>query len=170
MNINKKDKMPNTDKSRVSVLRQLAVLPTLTLEQLQEKWLDLYGCEAPGYKKKFMIRRLAYRIQELFYGGLSEQAKKYLHETAEKDPLAKVKSKVADERKTDNSILPGTRFVRIWNDRRYEVIAAENGFEFDSRIFTSLSAVAREITGTRWNGRLFFGLKNNKKIGDTQDV
>lgn len=167
MNINKKDKMPNTDKSRVSVLRQLAVLPTLTLEQLKEKWLDLYGCEAPGYKKQFMIRRLAYRIQELFYGGLSEQSKKYLHEAAEKDPLAKVKSKVPDERKTSESILKGTRFVRVWNDQRYEVITTENGFEYDNRIFTSLSAIAREITGTHWNGKLFFGLSGRKQNGDT---
>ena len=50
-------------------------------------------------------------------------------------------------------ILPGTRFVRIWKDRRYEVLAHENGFEYEGQMFRSLSAVAREITGTRWNGR-----------------
>lgn len=170
MDNNKRVKTAASDKSRVSVLRQLAVLPTLSLEQLQEKWLDLFGCEAPGYKKQFMIRRLAYRIQELFYGGLSEQARNGLKEAAAKDPLVNVSSTVPKERKNDDSILPGTRFVRIWNERRYEVIATENGFEYDNRIFNSLSAIAREITGTRWNGRLFFGLSGKKQKGESQYV
>ena len=55
--------------------------------------------------------------------------------------------------------MPGTRLVRIWNDRRYEVIVLADGYEFEGRTFRSLSAVAREITGTRWNGKVFFGLK-----------
>ena len=62
-------------------------------------------------------------------------------------------------------ILPGTRFVRIWKDRRYEVLAHPNGFEYDGRMFRYLSAVAREITGTRWNGRIFFGLKKDNRGG-----
>ena len=53
----------------------------------------------------------------------------------------------------------------IWKDRRYEVLAHPNGFEYDGRMFRSLSAVAREITGTRWNGRLFFGLKGDNGGG-----
>ena len=170
MENNEKIKRTATDKSRVSVLRQLAVLPNLSLEQLQEKWLDLFGCDAPGYKKQFIIKRLAYRIQELFYGGLSEQAKNCLKEVAAKDPLANVSSTVPIERKNNDSILPGTRFVRIWNDRRHEVITTENGFEYDNRFFKSLSAIAREITGTRWNGRLFFGLSGKKQRGDLADV
>ena len=64
-------KSNHTARSRHSVLRQLATLETMTLEQLRQKWLDLYGSDAPCYKKQFLIKRLAYRIQELFYGGLS---------------------------------------------------------------------------------------------------
>ena len=117
-------------RARHSVLRQLATLETLSLEQLHEQWRDLYGGEPPGYKRRFLIKHLAYRVQELFYGGLSE-----------------------------------TRFVRIWKARRHEVLAHENGFEYEGRMFRSLSAVAREITGTRWNGRLFFGLKKGDDAG-----
>jgi len=147
------------ERTRNSVLRQMAVLQSMSLHQLREKWLDLYGGEPPQYKKQFLIKRLAYRIQELFYGGLSEQAKTHLRQAALNDPVATVNRRIPEERKTNETILPGTRLVRTWNDRRYEVIARSEGFEYDGRIFKSLSAVAREITGTRWNGKVFFGLK-----------
>ncbi len=154
-------KSNHTARSRRSVLRQLATLNAMTLEQLREKWLDLYGCDPPPYKKQFLIKRLAHRIQELFYGGLSEAAKAQLSQVAHADPLARVEARVSEKRQSKGGILPGTRFVRIWKDRRYEVLAHEKGFEYEGRIFRSLSAVAREITGTRWNGRLFFGLKKS---------
>ncbi len=154
-------KSNHTARSRRSVLRQLATLNTMTLEQLREKWLDLYGSAPPPYKRQFLIKRLAYRIQELFYGGLSETAKARLKQVAQEDSVARVDARVSKNPEGKADILPGTRFVRIWKDRRYEVLAQENGFEYEGRIFRSLSAVAREITGTRWNGRLFFGLKKH---------
>jgi len=157
----------NGERTRNSVMRQLAALQTMTLEQLREKWLDLYGSDPPRYKKQFLVKRLAYRIQELFYGGLSDTAKTRLQQIAQNDPVATVKGKVSEERKSNENILPGTRFVRVWNDHRYEVTARKKGFEYDGRVFRSLSAVAREITGTRWNGKVFFGLKKSygKKNG-----
>ena len=149
----------NQDRTRNSVLRQMALLQSMSLEQLREKWLDLYGEEPPQYKKQFLIKRLAYRIQELFYGGLSEQAKVHLQQAAKEDPVATVNRRIPEERKSNEAILPGTRLVRVWNDRRYEVIVLADGYEFEGRTFRSLSTVAREITGTRWNGKVFFGLK-----------
>ena len=149
----------NQDRTRNSVLRQMALLQSMSLEQLREKWLDLYGEEPPQYKKQFLIKRLAYRIQELFYGGLSEQAKVRLQQAAKEDPVATVNRRIPEERKSNEAILPGTRLVRVWNDRRYEVTVLADGYEFEGRTFRSLSAVAREITGTRWNGKVFFGLK-----------
>ena len=138
-------------RSRTSVLRQLAALEQMNHEQLREKWLDLYGEEAPKYRKSFLMKRLAYRIQELFYGGLSDPAKGCLKRIAADDPVATVNVPVPDARKPQDSILPGTRFVRVWNDERHEVIARDTGFEYDGRIFRSLSAVAgrsRERAGT----------------------
>jgi hypothetical protein len=137
-----KSKEAQAELLRGSVLKQLAVLSKMSLEQLREKWLELFGGEPPFYKSQFMIKRLAYRIQELYYGGLSETAK-------------------AEQKSGADRILPGTRFVRIWNGKRYEVITGNDGFEFQGRTFRSLSAIAREITGTRWNGKLFFGLRNS---------
>jgi hypothetical protein len=160
------------ERTRNSVLRQLAMLKSMSLEQLREKWLDLYGAEPPKYKKQFLIKRLAYRIQELFYGGLSEQAKAHLRRVASNDPVATVKRRIPEERKNNEAILPGTRLVRVWNERKYEVIALSEGFEYDGRMFKSLSAVAREITGTRWNGKVFFGLKKvyGRKTGANRNA
>jgi hypothetical protein len=160
------------DRTRNSVLRQLAMLKSMSLEQLREKWLDLYGAEPPKYKKQFLIKRLAYRIQELFYGGLSEQTKAHLRRVALNDPVATVKRRIPEERKNNEALLPGTRLVRIWNYRRYEVVAQLEGFEYDGRMFKSLSAVARKITGTRWNGKVFFGLKKvyGKKAGANENA
>ena len=129
------------------------------------KWRDLYGGEPPGYKRQFLIKRLAYRIQELFYGGLSDAAQTRLQQAAQDDPMARMQRRVSGNPRSQVDILPGTRFVRIWKDCRYEVLAHENGFEHEGRMFRSLSAVAREITGTRWNGKLFFGLKKGKRGG-----
>ena len=155
----------NGSRTRHSVLRQLATLETLSMEQLHEQWRDLYSGEPPGYKRQFLIKRLAYRIQELFYGGLSEAAKAHWRQVAQGDPVARVESRVSGNLQGKADILPGTRFVRIWKDRHHEVLAHENGFEYEGRIFRSLSAVAREITGTRWNGKLFFGLKKSHDAG-----
>ena len=155
----------NGSRVRHSVLRQLATLKTMPMDQLRERWRDLYGGEPPGYKRQFLIKRLAYRIQELFYGGLPEAAKTRLRQVAQDGPVARVDRRVSGNSRSQVDILPGTRFVRIWKDCRYEVLAHENGFEYDGRMFRSLSAVAREITGTRWNGRLFFGLKKGKRGG-----
>ena len=161
------NKVKQNDKcAQTSVLRQLAVLQNLNLEQLQEKWLDLYGSKPPNYKKQFLIKRLAYRIQELYYGGLSESAKLHLANVAANDPMVTLLKKKRAINKEDDSILPGTRFVRIWKGRRYEVIVRENGFEFEGKIYRSVSAVASKITGAHWNGKVFFGLKpepNKKK-------
>jgi hypothetical protein len=141
------------DKNRNSVLRQLAALQKMSLGDLKEKWKDLYGTEPPNYGGKFLIKRLSHRIQELFYGGLSERTKEKIKQ-AGKDEEQKKKSNKR------GFVLPGTRFVREWNDKRYEVVAHEDGFELDGRKFRSLSAVATEITGTHWNGIKFFGANN----------
>lgn len=151
----------NLVRTNNSVLRQLAALQSMTLPQLQDKWRDLYGTEPPQYKKRFLIIKLAYRIQEILHGGLANSTKKYIKQTAMED-----KEKVlgcTNHQKGKEVILPGTRFIRYWQDQRYEVIAQEKGFEYNGKPFRSLTAVAKEITGTHWNGRVFFGL--NKKGG-----
>lgn len=130
-----------------AVRRQLLSLGTLTREELTEKWKDLFGRTPPNYGTLFMRKRLAWRIQELFYGGIPEALQRVLH--GDGDPL---------KPKTGRSMRPGTILVRMWHGARHEVTILQNGFEYQGQLYRSLSAVAKKITGAHWNGRRFFQL------------
>lgn len=137
------------DRNQTSVLRQLAALQKMLLPELREKWKDLYGSEPPNYGQVFIRRHLAYRIQELFYGGLKKEVNAEL-----------LKRKPSDADSTninEGAFTAGTRLVRVWNKQEHEVTVVTSGFEYEGQIFRSLSAVAGKITGTHWNGRHFFG-------------
>lgn len=109
-----------------------------------------------GQVRTKLRRRLAYRIQELHFGGLSDNDKEILIRIADGDPMANLQNKA----KGMISKLRGTRYQRVWKGKKYEVIVLGDGtFEYDGTVYQSLSAIAREITGTRWNGKLFFGVK-----------
>ena len=93
---------------------------------------------------------LAYRIQEREHGGLSQVARKRLKEAAEQHE---------GKKRSGSGHHPGTRLVRSWKGELHEVTVGEHGFEYRGRRFTTLSVIAREITGTRWSGPVFFGLR-----------
>ncbi len=141
---------------KAALLRQITELETMTLADLRERWRELYGTEPPGYSRTHLAKRLAYRVQELAYGGLSDVARAKLREHVEADtgrvrPLERRKNK-------DDMPVVGTRLIREWHGERYEVTVVQSGFEFDGRRYRSLTAVAKAITGAHWNGRKFFGL------------
>jgi hypothetical protein len=145
-----------------TVLKQLTELTTLKTPQLKERWKELFGVDAPQYNRPFLIKRLAYRIQELTYGGLSEEVKQKLSDVLEAtghDSFASPKGK--PEKRVGPIV--GTKLVREFNGDRIEVTVVEGGFEYDGRFFRSLSGVAREVTGTNWNGPAFFGLRSDRK-------
>ncbi len=145
--------------TRETVLKQLAALRRMSPEELREKWTSLYHLPPPNQQRAFLVKRLAYRIQEIYYGGLTEKDYRKI------DEINKLLNKEKKNPSKASEIKAGTRFFREWNGSEYEVVACEKGFEYNGRLFSSLSAVAREITGTRWNGLIFFGLKDrrNKK-------
>lgn len=148
--------------NRTSVLRQLTALQTMSSEEIDNKWRDLYGSEPPRYKKTFLQRRLAFRIQELFFGGVEPPVRDKFQELAAHDPSA---TRLERPRTilNDGKVLPGTRFIRVWNGKIYETIARDDGFEFNGQIYRSLTAIATAITGTKWNGRKWWGLPDSKK-------
>lgn len=137
------------DRTRHSVLRQLAALQKMSLPELREKWKDLYGSEPPNYGQVFIRRRLAYRIQELFYGGLKKEVNAEL--------LKRESTGSSSQNSNESTFTAGTRLVRVWNKQEHEVTVVTGGFEYEGQIFRSLSAVAGKITGAHWNGRHFFG-------------
>ena len=153
-----------------SVVRQIADLENLPAAKLEDRWRALFGTEPPAYQRRFLVKRLAYRIQELAYGGLSEAARTRMAEIAQEAGIDEEASLPGRGRRTHERSrdLPvaGTRLVRVWDDRRYEVTVTAAGFEFEGRPYRSLSAIANAITGGHWNGRVFFGLR---PIGGSAD-
>jgi hypothetical protein len=142
-----------------SVLAQLAALSEKTLPELKQLWRDLYDREPPSGNKPFLIKRLAYRIQELAYGGLSARAEAKLNVLIEEENR-RVKG-LPSLRKGDRPIA-GTRLIRQWQGVEHCVTVLDDGFEYEGARYRSLSAIARAITGTRWNGPLFWGLRTQR--------
>ena len=138
------------------LVRQLAAVNDKNMSGLTEKFEELYGFKPGKTTSRNMRKRIAYRLQEIYLGGLSERDTETLNAIADKDPLANLQCAGASKMTTRE----GTRFRRVWKGVEYEVIAmGDGGFEFQNATYRSLSAIARKITGTRWNGKLFFGVK-----------
>ena len=141
-----------------TVLARLAALKTLPIPNLKQQWRDLFGTEPPAFNRRYLESRLAYRIQELAYGGLKPETIERLEALAadlEDNPSARGQRAPARP-------VTGTQLVRDWQGVEHRVTVLDSGFEYQGRPFKSLSAIARAITGTRWNGLLFFGLKSRR--------
>ncbi len=138
------------------VLARLAELKAMTLPQLKKEWEKLFNSAPPNNSRPFLEQRLGYRIQELAFGGLTKPMKRVLDALADEVEGKKVrKSMIADPR---NPVI-GTRLVRQWQGAEHTVVVAKGGFDWQGRHFKSLSAIAKAITGTNWNGYRFFGLR-----------
>lgn len=156
---------PKTSNDRqATVLRQVAGLETLSMEQLREQWRMLFGSEPPVYSSSFMKKRLAYRLQEIAFGGLSEEAKDKMKVILEENGYDKRGGKrVKKPSAKSNMPIIGTRLIREWNGKRYEVIVVKGGFDYAGRKYKSLTSITKAITGTHWNGPAFFGLRSSGK-------
>jgi hypothetical protein len=139
-------------------LTQLDSLPAMSKDALSALWQQLF--QSPPQRqlrRQLMVRILAYRIQEQAFRGLSANARQRLRQMAralERDPAAELAAAPTYK--------PGTRLIRQWQDRTHVVTVQEKGYEYQGAHYQSLSEVARLITGTRWSGPLFFGLKSHR--------
>ena len=140
--------------NKINVIKQVAALPGMSIGELKKMWRKYHETEPPPFNRAFLVKRLAYQIQELAYGGLSEETEKQLKKLADEEHASQGNKRLATEK-----LLAGTRLVRDWKGKEYCCTVLEKGFEYQGRRFKSLSAVANFITGTRWNGFVFFGLK-----------
>jgi len=149
------------DEARDStVLARLAAIKTMSVADLKAEWRRLFGADAPNNSRPFLELRLAYRIQELAYGGPSRETVRLLGALADE-----LRGKPGRKAMIRESRMPvaGTRLVREWNGVEHTVTVLRDGFEFEGRKYKSLSAIARAIAGTRWNGWRFFGLREIKR-------
>ncbi|PVZ47975.1 DUF2924 domain-containing protein [Thalassobacter stenotrophicus] len=142
------------------ILARLTALKSMSVNDLKAEWQALFNAPAPNNSRTFLESRLAYRIQELTYGGPDKQTRRLLDLLADEvEGTLTRKAQIADPR---NPVV-GTKLIREWDGTAHTVTVLKDGFEWDGRRYKSLSAVARAITGTRWNGYRFFGLRERKR-------
>lgn len=122
---------------------ELAALVALPASALPAEWQRVYKTSAPRLSPDLLRRGIAYRLQERAYGKL---------------PAKVAREIAAAGRKKEPGVSPGTRLVREWNGRTIDVITTEEGMIWEGRTYRSLSAIAREVTGTPWSGPRFFGI------------
>jgi len=136
----------------------LSRLPNLDIGELREEWRRLYKADAsPHLSRELLIRAVAYRIQEVALGGLRPEPQRQLHQIAQE-----LKQTGEAAKRFRPQLKPGTRLIREWQGRTYEVVVLDDGLSWQGTQYRSLSAIARKITGTAWSGPLFFGLKPNR--------
>jgi hypothetical protein len=136
----------------------LARLLELNLGELRREWRTLYKTEAsPHLSCELLVRAVAYRMQEVALGGLRPGRQRQLRQIAQQ-----FKQTGAADTPPRPELKPGTRLVREWQGRTYDVLVLDGGFSWQGMSYRSLSALARKITGTAWSGPLFFGLKPNR--------
>jgi hypothetical protein len=143
-----------------SVVARLAALKTTPTPGLKAMWRDLFGKEPPPYNRRFLESRLGYRIQELAYGGLKPETVDRLDALA--DEIGAPGKIRKGKRQPKDRPIAGTRLIREWKGVEHSVTVHDDFYEFQGRRYESLSVIARFITGTRWNGWVFFGLKNHR--------
>jgi hypothetical protein len=135
--------------------QQLADLANLDRSKLRELWRDSYGSDPPERISDLLMRQaIAHRLQVKHFGGLNFSTRRALKRLLEESGATGHKPHSRSTRVTDGTVL-----VREWHGATHQVTAAEKGVLYRGKLFRSLSEVAREITGTRWSGPLFFGLR-----------
>jgi hypothetical protein len=149
-----KRRAPAPDRAALAV--EIASLPKADIEELRERWKTLYG-RGPSSQigRSFLIRAIAYRLQEQAFGGLKPATRRLL-------------ARIADEAAATNSLKrrqirkaqTGTILIREWQGSAHRVTVLDDGVTFNGKRYRSLSEVAREITGSRWSGPRFFGLRS----------
>ena len=141
---------------RASLQSNLEAVATARLPDLREIWREGLGEEPPALRSREVVRRmLAYRLQEAVHGGLSAAARRKL---ADIETRRTAPSKTAP--RPAIRLGSGAVLIREWKGARHEVHVVSGGYLHEAQTYKSLSEVARAITGTRWNGPLFFGLRD----------
>ena len=143
---------------RDALSAEIAGLSKAGIKDLRERWKTLCGKEPSGrIGRSFLIRVIAYRLQEEAFGGLKPSAQQIL------DRVCDGRKEIGKERIPTRRASAGTVLIREWRGVRHRVIVLDNDVTYRGRRYKSLSEVARTITGARWSGPLFFGLKHRAK-------
>ena len=155
----------------------IAALGRMTVPQLRAKYLELFREPSRSGNRDFLFKRVSWRIQSLAEGGLSERARRRAEELARDSDIRTTvpRSTSTDPEAAPRTVtrpaptardrlpIPGTVLTRKYRGRQVEVTVLPAGFEYEGQHYRSLSAVAKAVTGSHWNGHLFFGLTSVKR-------
>jgi len=167
----------------LNIEKEVAALRRMTVGQLRDRYAEVHGEPTRSYHKQFLIRRIAWRLQALEEGDLSERARRRAAELANDAdlrlrPPPRLRLAEADHGHVVTGTLniphdqrlpiPGTMITRDYRGRHIAVRVLEKGFEFEGEKYRSLTAIAKKVTGSHWSGWLFFGLTSlaNTKRGE----
>ncbi len=151
-----------------TIAQEIAELRGMDTPALVERYEELYGRPPRCRNREHLWKRCAWKLQEQRFGGLSGAAKRRLEEL-----IAEIDLPIGEHQQTVTGALRsptrapqhqvGTVFTRTWKGREIRTVAIEGGYEYEGAVYRSLSAVAKAVTGSHWNGRLFFNLTTRKK-------
>ncbi|MDR3717444.1 MAG: DUF2924 domain-containing protein [Bryobacteraceae bacterium] len=163
----------------IAASQQIEELTRMTVRELRQKYIEVFGEASRSNHKQFLFRRIAWRIQALAEGGLSERARRRALEIANDADLrirAPKQAGLPNPGAAGRTVVgvingqrdirlpqPGTLLTREFKGQTFVVKVLAHGFEYEDRRYSSLSAIAAEIAGRRWNGFLFFGLNGGEK-------
>ena len=158
---------------QATITARIQALQQMSTAELREEWRGVMGEEPRSYHRTWLWRRLAWAIQAKEYGGLSAQAQERLNELLPRAetwmPLGKrafrdVGTPLPVPQARDSRLpAPGTILTREYRGRTIAVTVLEDGFDLEGKRFPSLTAVAKAVTGSHWNGRYFFGLQGSQR-------
>jgi hypothetical protein len=147
------------------VLKQIAGLPKLSHAELKALWREYFGVEPPAYRRGFLVRGLAHRLQELTYGPLKPAYQARLDAMIAGTEKPNGGGRSGRRPRQEVNLLEGTKLLREWRGVTDEVTVIDGGYEHQGWRYRSLSAVARVIAGSQWSGPLFFGLRKTGSGG-----
>ncbi|TWT30131.1 DUF2924 domain-containing protein [Blastopirellula retiformator] len=159
----------------MNIDKEVAAMERMTVNQLREKYAEVFGEPTNGRHKQWLIKRIAWRMQANAEGGLSERARRRARELANDSDLrmtiprtqktsADAESRiiaVATKSPQSTHLLPGMSLKRVYKGQTIHVKVLDDRFEYQGERYKSLTAVAKAITGKHWNGFHFFGLRKN---------
>jgi hypothetical protein len=158
--------MPLQTPTQEPVAAALAILPGCSIHELRARWRALFRSEPPpAFGPDLLRRSIAQKLQEDAYGKLSSAVQRELNRIVaalERKPTARIE--------LPRRIKPGAVLIREWRAKTHRVMVLDKGFAYEGHAYPSLSEIAREITGTRWNGPKFFGLRPADRSSDKHSI
>jgi len=162
---------------RLNIAREVAALKRMTVKELRGRYVEVFGEATRSGNKDWLWKRIAWRMQANAEGGLTERALRRAEELANdadlrlrrppdrpaSSPASTTRTAKVDFGDRAGELMPGTILTRPYKGRTITVTVLDNGFEFEGDVYRSLSAVAKAVTGSHWNGNYFFGWKSGRR-------